>query len=408
MFRQQSIFTKWLIGFLTVICVLILLVFLQHIKLFQFLLGADKQFVLDNYPRFGIAFYYFFRGFFMLKTVAEVLSVLLFSILLFALIRSKQRTAGNSAAHRQYLFWLLATFLFLIPLATLVYLLIKTEAGSENKGMEINIAINKRNNEYAARNSLGFTDRERELTKPKGVFRIGVIGDSFVYGDGIPYEKAWSHKLEQKLLADYDSVEVLHWGKNGWSTLDEFNFFKKQGRNYGIDLLIIGWVDNDPDLSKWKAVNAVEAKKMYPLIYCISPALAQNMATNYEWENYHKWIDSLYTPQNLSDYGQLLTEFDRYLDTQNVKSLVVMTPGPYEHNPDARFNLVEPLLKNANFSYLNLYPAFKRDLYKYTPAQLSANAVNAHPGEIMTEEFAKEVKNYLEQNNYLKGIPKRR
>ena len=101
-----------------------------------------------------------------------------------------------------------------------------------------NDSINRRNAEYAKGNSFGFTDRERTRTKPKGVFRIAVLGDSFIWGSGLDYEQIWSHKLERKLLAEYDSIEVMSWGLCGWSTLDEFNFYKEHGKDFDIDLLM--------------------------------------------------------------------------------------------------------------------------------------------------------------------------
>ena len=52
----------------------------------------------------------------------------------------------------------------------------------------------------------------------------------------MPYEQVWSHLLEKKILAKYDSVEVLHWGRCGWSTLDEINFFKQLLTLYRIPL----------------------------------------------------------------------------------------------------------------------------------------------------------------------------
>src|SRR4051812_13244556 len=74
---------------------------------------------------------------------------------------------------------------------------------------ELNERTNKRNEEYAKLNQFEFTDRNHTPDKPKGIFRIAVLGDSFIWGDGLPYENIWSHKLETKLSAEYDSLEVL-------------------------------------------------------------------------------------------------------------------------------------------------------------------------------------------------------
>ena len=43
------------------------------------------------------------------------------------------------------------------------------------------------NYEYAQTNPYRFTDVVRSKEKQKGVSRIAILGDSFVFGDGIPY-----------------------------------------------------------------------------------------------------------------------------------------------------------------------------------------------------------------------------
>ena len=48
-------------------------------------------------------------------------------------------------------------------------------------------------------NSLGFHSREYSLEKPEGVFRIAVIGDSFIEASQVPIEKTFAYLLEEKL-----------------------------------------------------------------------------------------------------------------------------------------------------------------------------------------------------------------
>jgi hypothetical protein len=65
-------------------------------------------------------------------------------------------------------------------------------------------------------NSQGLRDYEYSLTKPAGVYRIMLLGDSTTLGWGVPLNNTTSKILERslnaKLLPGYDRVEVLNAG----------------------------------------------------------------------------------------------------------------------------------------------------------------------------------------------------
>jgi len=312
------------------------------------------------------------------------------------------------STNRTNQFKILAGVILGLMLAILVYNVVDLARSTDEQGIALNKAINDRNMNYAKANSFGFTDKERTRAKPKGIYRIAVLGDSFIWGDGLPYEKIWSHKLERRLLAQYDSVEVISWGKGGWSTLDEFNFFKQHSKDFGIDLLIIGWVDNDPDMGNIKQVEAGDAQKKYPLIYKIYPALAQSLLNGKNTNLYSNWMDKLYGQENLKAYQTLLAEFNLYLKQNGTPVLIVMTPGGLDPSAEPRFNAVMPLLQQAGFTYLNLLPGVKKKLGHHLPSELMANPVNQHPGDLVTEEICDDVMSYLENNGYLKNLRTRR
>jgi hypothetical protein len=269
----------------------------------------------------------------------------------------------------------------------------------------LNNAVNQRNYEFARGNSFGFTDRERMSDKPPHIFRIAVLGDSYIWGDGMPYQKIWSHKLEVKLLADYDSLEIMHWGINGWSTLDEFNFFKEHGKDFEVDLLIIGWVSNDPDVGRMKQVEPGDPAKEYPLLNKILPPLAQSLINHKRDNDYDKWEKELYTQKNLKEYQKVLKDFSNYLALQHTPSLYVLTPCNFEKEEEKEFAMVRPIIAAAGFPCLDIFPSGKERFKQYSAMELRANPVNAHPGDSLTEFFANEVKAYLERNNYLKSVP---
>ena len=104
-------------------------------------------------------------------------------------------------------------------------------------------------------NSLGYRDRERRLEKTPGVFRIAVFGDSTTQAVQVNLEQTFCYLLEEKLRTPEAPVEVLNFGVNGYSPIQELLLLKEEGPRYRPDLVILAlFLDNDvsgvhPDLS---------------------------------------------------------------------------------------------------------------------------------------------------------------
>ena len=391
-----------------VACVTLFLI--RHADPLKWFLFSRKEDLLQWYPRLGLFVFYALKSLVYLQII--LLSVAIAGMLYFLIyaIRSALQKFAmiNSETKRLHKFTILSVLLFSLLVILLIYIFTRVTHTGDVTAINNNDAINQRNLIYSRGNSFGFTDKERKTDKPKGVFRIAVLGDSFIWGDGLPYDMVWSHKLEKKLLRDYDSIEVIHWGKNGWSTLDEFNFFKEHGKDYDIDMIIVGWVDNDPDIGTIPHVVPGNAAKEFPLLYKINQPLANVMQCfkkNYEYKD---WLSQLYGDKNLEDYQHVLCAFQQYIAQRNIKLLFVMTPGSeFGNNTKKHFDLVRPMFTKANLAYLDLFDPVKKRLAHYSPQELLANPANGHPGELMTEEFAAEVMDYIVKNSYLQGVPKR-
>jgi hypothetical protein len=399
-----SVKRKWRLLFgLYCLAVALLFMALRVYPLKQLLL-VDKNDLSRWYPHLGLSLFYLLKTAVWLQKPLAALALGGLLYFLISWLAAAVKKLNKSTGGRTTQFKLMGAVLALVPLVILIKLSVGFFKAPGSADYALNDAVNKRNDSCASNNLFGFTDRNHTPAKPRGVYRIAVLGDSFIWGDGLPYEQAWSHQLERKLLAKYDSVEVLHWGKCGWSTLDEFNFYKQHGKDYGINLLIIGWVDNDPDVGKWPDIRPLSVEQAYPILSQVYPTLARRWANSQEIIATNKWYDHLYSDENLKDYKKLLTDFYDTLRAQNVESLVVMTPSPFLKLANWKFARAEPLIRQSGFPCFNLYGPAHKNLCNYSLEQLQANPVNGHPGVLMTEEFANEVMGYLEANHYLDSL----
>lgn len=240
-------------------------------------------------------------------------------------------------------------------------------------------AIWEVNQRFAEKNPYIFTDSVRSYEKPPNTFRIAVLGDSFIWGDGINYNNVWSHKLEQKILKAYSNIEVMSWGQCGWSTQNEYTFFIDEGYKYDIDLLLVGFVDNDLD---------------------IEPSSMSNMS-------YEDFLMSLYNIENLKKYTALLNKFKKIETDYKLKILFVITPLCIYDKYEKRLEMALDCINTAGLEYLNLYPIMEDKFNGISCEELMASPINGHPGNRLTSFFSDEVLKFLVGKKYFKPIIKK-
>src|SRR5688500_8646243 len=104
---------------------------------------------------------------------------------------------------------------------------------------------------YVSFNSRGLRNREIDIPKPAGGYRVLVLGDSFVEGAQVPVEDTVSRRLEPILAAAAPGrpVDAVNAGNAGFGTAQELLFLEHEGAAYQPDVVVLVYfVDNDlPD-----------------------------------------------------------------------------------------------------------------------------------------------------------------
>jgi hypothetical protein len=274
--------------------------------------------------------------------------------------------------------------------------------------------IDLENAARAARHPFGFNDAIR-IPKKTAKGRIVVLGDSFIWGDGLPYDAIWSHRLERLVAERYGSdIEVISWGKKGWATVDGYAFLKEHADEFEIDLLIVGFVSNDPDVYmtalktfRWQDADILApARRVFPLTASYLGAHINNVLQAYLLKDYGyaNWERGLYSPEGLREYARLLRAYSRFCRERGIDLLFVMTPNNLDPTYRDYFARITPLLDKASIPYLDLYPAVTAALSGVPARQLWANPADGHPGALMTEIFAERTCAFLESRGTLRHL----
>ena len=112
-------------------------------------------------------------------------------------------------------------------------------------------------------NRRGLRDVERELAPAAGAQRALIIGDSFAEGFSVPFEACVSQVLERELRPEGCAAEVVNGGTVGYSTDQEYLFYRDEGALYGARVVVLLFYHNDILYNARGAVPGGVAKPLF-------------------------------------------------------------------------------------------------------------------------------------------------
>jgi len=274
----------------------------------------------------------------------------------------------------------------------------------------LNDEINNKHRAISASNPYGFNEQVHPLKKPDSLqYRIAVLGDSFVWGAGVEDSIIWTNKLESIFNNQGNPVEIMNWGKSGWSTSDQINYLTSSGIQYEFDYLIFAFVVNDPVLDSSDIVVLLDrdgfvyknilrhVAKVFPNSVVFTVDLIQNFIATVFKSDYDYWLDTvLYTEENLIKYRLMLREVKTFCDERSIKFAFIMTPESTSDILGNYFAKVQDILVQENITMLNLFPSVRDEFGSRNPRSLWANPADGHPGTELTSLYARETFLFLQ------------
>ena len=282
-------------------------------------------------------------------------------------------------------------------------------------------------------------------TKSPKSKRILVMGDSFVWGSGYAdLNTIWWRQLQRELQRrGYNDVEVIAAGRPGAPTRKELNWAKKLVPLYKPDLVIWGYVTNDPEEGDTKnGLNYVKNVHCPPddfpvrtIIFATSlfPNLGdelfnvlrkgirtKKMSGELYGYDFADWEMKLLEGKNWQVYNDTVHDLGVYVKTLPVPSFAVTLPAcvfngggtkgahlsdVIRNYYDVRYKPVRELWERNGIKWFSTLDAFlasakqdKRMDSPDPPLWLGINPANGHPGPLATHVHAVETANILEAN----------
>jgi lysophospholipase L1-like esterase len=101
-----------------------------------------------------------------------------------------------------------------------------------------------------ATSSQGLRDREYPVERPPGSVRIVGIGDSVMFGWGVPEEATFLARLEARLNAEHPARrwEVINAAVPGYNAVMEVASLREKGLRFQPDVVVMDFVHNDINL----------------------------------------------------------------------------------------------------------------------------------------------------------------
>jgi hypothetical protein len=273
---------------------------------------------------------------------------------------------------------------------------------------------------YAKRcnyNLRGFRETGYSYSKPPGTFRILAVGDSFTFGSGInDINDIYSEVLERKLNSMNQSVryEVINFSRGGWSTQNELVNLRKEGLKYQPDLVVLGYVLNDPETREMKEEIRRKTMTSHILPYPYGRLLSAHSFTYYIFEkqingllppklSYEKmgddYIASCYTKEHLDKYIPILEELINLVQ-ENSRMVMLIFPliRPFDSYPFSyAHDIIREVAVRKGVVVIDLLPVLSKMNHK----MLTVSPWDGHPNETVHRLAAEMVYQKLVQEKMI-------
>ncbi len=257
-------------------------------------------------------------------------------------------------------------------------------------------------------NSAGWRDQEHSERKPRNVFRILGLGDSYLFGQGIRQEDICLNVLGETLQEDDTrTIECINTGVSGFNTSNQRDLLMARGFGYDPDLVVVFFVLNDVESNRNRSARRVEFFRDYTTIY-------QQKDTLSHYSNLWSWARqrvilamraSEYTQECVAGFAQDSGKWQQCRSAlaniwweckqRNVGMLVAIFPFFVDLDGDYPFQEIHDRVRlfceETGIDVIDLRNAYR----DYNGPELWVHPTDQHPNEKAHEIAAEAIAEYL-------------
>lgn len=122
---------------------------------------------------------------------------------------------------------------------------------------------------YVRVNAAGFRDRIHDVAKPRGVYRVAVLGDSYPEAMQVDFKSTFWWQLQQNLekcaVPAGKQVEVMNFGVSGYGTAQEYLVLKSTAARYQPDLVLLAFTNGNDLRNNSAELESEDGRPFYRL-----------------------------------------------------------------------------------------------------------------------------------------------
>ena len=277
-------------------------------------------------------------------------------------------------------------------------------------------------------NSQGLHDYEYSRRKQPDAFRIVGVGDSSLFGWGVPFEDSALKVLERRLneKSRGQKFEVINFAVPGYNTAMEAETFVQRCLEYSPDLVLLNFNTNDYDVPNFMRrpsdLTTLRRSYVFDLAYSVYEGV---MAVEREPPpfDFRQRTTAARQAERLDEDPALPTEYRYMVGAKGVARalerlaaaareraipFVVFTTKAYpgldpkyvrDDWRDGQRELLERESQRLGFHFLNTYPYFMKYLNQHPDASLvnvfAVSEIDAHPNTLAHSIDAEAIFDYL-------------
>ena len=170
-------------------------------------------------------------------------------------------------------------------------------------------------------NNAGMRSSSDYRAKPKGVFRIVCLGDSYVFGTGGPEEDRFCDQVEEfyrsrEIRAGGKTIETYALGLDSWTLSQEATYLSSRISAYDPDIILQLSVSND--ITPLAGVNGLgmATYEFSPEVRHLGSGLFSNQAARYFGERNFSALAWSLSPQSRREWDRAFSALGRLVELQ--------------------------------------------------------------------------------------------